>query len=115
MSQGERADRVDPAVGRYIREVFASDDVLSMLRTVQAIVRLLERFPPERASAACERASYFGNFTYPGVRDILRKALDREPLPSGLLAPVGQLTAPRYARPPRGIGQLPLELPYESN
>ena len=37
----------------YARSVFDSDDVLSMLRTVQAIVTHLEGFPRERAAAAC--------------------------------------------------------------
>jgi transposase len=51
----ERADKIAPEVGAYIREVFDSDDVLSMLRTAQAIVAHLERFPVERAIATCAR------------------------------------------------------------
>lgn len=93
-----RADRLGPEVGRYIREIFAAEDVLSQLRTVQAIITHLEPFPPDRARAACERARVFGNYTYRGVRDILRHGLDREPpLPLPTAAPA--TPRPRYARP----------------
>src|SRR6185436_10668274 len=69
----ERADRLGKEVGELVREIFDAEDVLSHLRTVQAIVTHLEKFPPERACAAAARARYFGNHTYAGVRDILRK------------------------------------------
>lgn len=96
----ERADRLGPEVGTYIREIFAAADVLSQLRTVQSIVTHLEPFPPARACAAAARAQHFGNYTYRGVRDILRQGLDREPLQLPLSAPpTGSPTRPRYARP----------------
>lgn len=76
----ERADRIGDAVGQYIREVFDSDDAFRKLRAVQSIVTYLEKFPPERAQAACKRASYFGNYTYQGIKNIMTKALDLEPL-----------------------------------
>ncbi len=62
----ERADRVGPDTGRFVREVFDSDDVLYLLRTVQAIVTHLERFPRERAEAASRRTSHFGTLQLPG-------------------------------------------------
>lgn len=74
----ERAERLGEDVVAYVREVFACDDVLSQLRTVQAVVTHLEKFPLARAQAACRRAQYYGNYTYPGVRGILRQGLDRE-------------------------------------
>jgi len=96
----ERADRLGAEVGAYIRDIFAAADVLSQLRTVQAIVTHLEPFPPERAAAAAARAHHFGNYTYRGVRDILRQGLDREPLQLPLTAaPTCSPTRPRYARP----------------
>jgi transposase len=76
----ERARKLGDPVERYIREVFDSDDVLSRLRTVQGMVKHLESFPPSRACAACERASFFGNYTLRGLKGILRQALDLEPL-----------------------------------
>lgn len=92
----QRADRIAPEVGVYIREVFDSDDVLSMLRTVQAIVTHLEKFPVERAIATCMRASQYGNFQYRAIKNILRDGIDLVGV-----APTqthGALAAPRFAR-----------------
>ena len=107
----ERADRLGEEVGVFIREIFEAEDVLSQLRTVQAIVTHLERFPRERARAACARARYFGNHTYRGVCDILKKALDREPLPLAIVpAPTNQPEArPRFARTATELLQLKLK------
>lgn len=106
----DRADRLGAEVGAYVREIFAADDVLSQLRTVQGIVTHLELFPPERARAACVRARYYGNHTYPGVRDILRKGLDREPLPVAIVPARTDAERPRFARNIRELLQLPLKM-----
>jgi hypothetical protein len=94
----ERADRIAPEVGAYVRELFDADDVLSMLRAVQATVTHLEKFPRERAAAACVRAQHFGCRSYGAIKSILRQGLDIEPLPSTTCTPVPQLAAPRFAR-----------------
>ncbi|MDI7268571.1 MAG: IS21 family transposase [Myxococcota bacterium] len=107
------ADRIDPAVGEYIREVFDSDDVLSKLRTVQSLVAHLRTFPVARAVAACRRAQYYGNYTYHGVKDILRQALDRQPLPTAVVPTGGGLTRPVFARRAADLLQLPLEVSHE--
>lgn len=97
----ERADRLGVDVGAYIREVFESDDVLCMIRTVQSIVTHLERFPVERAQATCRRASFFASYTYRAIKNILRGALDLEALPAESDFPVqGELFQPRHARAP---------------
>ena len=96
----ERADRIAPEVGVYIRAVFDSDDVLSMLRTVQAMVAHLEKFPVERAIATCLRASHHGSYLYKTIKNILRDGLDLKPLVKPTSAP---LESPRFARP---IGDL---------
>jgi transposase len=93
-----RADRIGPDTGRFVREVFDSDDVLYMLRAVQAIVTHLERFPRERAEAASRRARHFGTFSYQGVKNILVRALDLEPLPAGTALPGSPQESFRYAR-----------------
>ena len=78
----ERADAIGEEVGAYIRDIFASDDVLLLqLRTVQAIVTHLEDHPVHRARAACARARYFASYTYGALKNILRKGLDLQPLP----------------------------------
>jgi transposase len=95
----ERADAIGPETGALARAVFDQDDVLCQLRIVQAIVTHLEKFPRERAEAAARRASFYGNHTYRGVRDILVRGLDKEPLP--VPPPVAQEAArPRFARSP---------------
>ena len=109
----ERADLLGASAGQYIREVFDSDDVLSMLRTVQAMVTHLEGFPPERVHRACERARFFGNYKYTGLRDILRKGLDLEPLP--VITPATPLKSPRYARSVSELLRLPMEETDEPN
>jgi transposase len=112
----KRADRLGDEVGAFIREVFDSDDVLSRLRQVQGIVTYLENFPAERARAACARAQYYGNYSYQGLKAILRKALDLEPLPTEAQQdPWGRLDNPRYARRPAEILQLPLEATHASH
>jgi len=87
-------------VAEYVEEVFGSDDVLSQLRTVQAIVTHLEQFPRERARAACERARFYGNHSYKGVKDILRKGLDLEPPAPKLFEEPAKPPRPRFSRVP---------------
>lgn len=64
----------------FVRAVFDSDDVLSKLRVVQAVVTHLQTFPTARAEAACRRARHFGNFGYGAVKSILRQGLDLAPV-----------------------------------
>src|SRR5690606_10876242 len=99
----QRADELGEEVGSYIREIFDADDVLLQLRTVQAVVRHLGDFPTERARAACRRASFYGLYTYGGIKNILRKGLDLEPLPIVVQRPSDALEKPRFAR---NIGEL---------
>jgi Mu transposase, C-terminal domain len=91
-----RADRIAPEVGAYVRAVFDHDDALSMLRTVQAIVAHLERFPRERAVGACLRAAHFGSYSYGAIKNILRDGLDLVALTAPAATPA--LAAPRFAR-----------------
>ena len=93
----ERADAMGEEIGQYIRTIFDSDDVLSQLRTVQAIVTHLETFPVERARAACQRAAHYGSYGYRSLKTILRRGLDLEPLEAAS-AVEPPLTQPRFAR-----------------
>jgi transposase len=77
----ERSAALGPEVVRVAEAIFDSDDVLLQLRKVQAVVRLFEGYPRERASRAARRALHFGCLTYAGIKSILIKALDLEPLP----------------------------------
>jgi len=73
-----RAAKIGPDVERYITAMFASADVLSRLRGVQAVVTHLETFPRERALAACRRAHHFRSYSYRSIKNILREGLDLE-------------------------------------
>jgi hypothetical protein len=97
----QRAGLMGPEVLSHVVAVFDSDQVVYQLRTVQAIVTLLETYPLGRARAACRRASHFGCFTYRGLKDILLGALDLLPLPSSQpeTPPAQPAPLPRFARP----------------
>ena len=92
----ERAQRVGDPVRDLIVEVFNAEGVRSRLRTVQSIVTMLEGYPRDRACAAAARARLFGNHTYVGLKEILKKGLDFEPLQPAMFPPP---TATRFARP----------------
>jgi transposase len=76
----ERARKMGADVERLIETIFAADDVLTQLRRVQAIVTHLETFPVPRAQATARRALHFGCSDYRGIKNILRRGLDLEPL-----------------------------------
>jgi hypothetical protein len=75
----ERAARVGPETLGLVRAIFDSDDVLSRLRQVQAIVTHLERHPRVRAEAAARRARQTGDHSYRGVKATLTLGLDLLP------------------------------------
>jgi transposase len=77
----ERSTALGPDVVRVAEAIFDSDDVLLQLRKVQAVVRFFEGYPRERANRAARRALHFGCLSYAGIKSILVKALDLEPLP----------------------------------
>lgn len=110
----ERAAAIGPEVKSYIHEVFEADDVLSQLRTVQAMVTHLETFPASRARAACTRAQLYGNVSYSSLKRILRKALDIMPLPTVIMNNE-TLSSPRFARQVSELIMLPKEVCNEPN
>jgi hypothetical protein len=93
----ERADRLGPEVGDYVRAIFASDAVLSKLRVAQSVVKQLEAVPPERARAACARAGHYGAYTSGAVKKILAGGLDATLAPE-LAPPPPPEPHPRFAR-----------------
>jgi hypothetical protein len=76
--------------------VLDSDDVLSMVRVVQSMVTHLEKFPAERAVAACARARHYGSYQYVTIKNILHRGLDLVPFTPQPTSSV--LVAPRFAR-----------------
>jgi len=92
-----KARCISETLGDFIVEIFESDDVYHQLRTVQAIVTYVEPYPVERINAACERARLYGNYTYPGIRNILREGLDMALVYETPFVH-GRLENPRFAR-----------------
>ena len=76
-----RAAGIGEEVVQLVDAIFGSDDVLYQLRKVQAVVTHLEPFPRKRARRAARRALHFGCLDYRGIKSILQKGLDLEPLP----------------------------------
>jgi hypothetical protein len=73
----ERAGQIGSETLGLVRELFDSDDVVSQLRAVQAIVTHLERHPRGRAEATSRLVRVAGDRSYRAVRDTLVQALDR--------------------------------------
>ena len=76
-----RAQAIGEEVVELVEAIFDSDDVLYQLRKVQAVVCLLEGYPKDRARRAARRALHFDCLEYRGVKNILLKGLDLQPLP----------------------------------
>lgn len=75
-----QAREVGPAVAELVGRLQA-DRPLYRLRSVQAVLRLEQKYGRERLERAARRALYFGETSYRTVRRILDQALDSEPLP----------------------------------
>ena len=70
---------------------------LDRLRTVQAILRLTEKYGPARLEAACRRALHFDDVGYRTLKRILERGLERQPLPE-LEAARAEMPSYRFAR-----------------
>ena len=99
----QRAACIGAQTQGLVQKIFESDDVLSQLRKVQSIVTHLEGFPVERAEAASRRARFYGTYSYQGLKSILAKALDFEPLPEVLIADTEPGRPNRFARDVREL------------
>ena len=90
-------------------------DSLLASPSLLAEVRYPDETTGDAGSAACARASYYGIYRYGGIKQILKKALDREPLPNVVLPARGGPEKPRFARDVRELLQLPLENTHAPN
>jgi hypothetical protein len=62
-------------------EELLSERPLDRLRSVQAVLRLVEQVGKTRLEAACARARHYGDPRYRRIKEILNAALDQQPLP----------------------------------
>jgi len=66
-------------VEQIIREVLDNPSN-ARLRKAQAILRLADRFGPEKLDRACERAIAFDATDYATIKNVLIKGLENEPV-----------------------------------
>jgi hypothetical protein len=71
------AQAVGPAALEIVQGLL-DDPVLYRLPTAGRLVRLKNRFSPQRLEAACERALAFGDPSYRTVKRILEQGLEQE-------------------------------------
>ena len=55
-----------------------NDEVIRNLRSAQNIIRMLNKYGKERLEKACERAVFFNNYSYFGIKKILEQELDKQ-------------------------------------
>jgi transposase len=65
---------------RHTVDTLLGEHALHYLRQCQGILRLKEKFTPERLERACARANAFGDPSYRTVRTILERELDQQAL-----------------------------------
>lgn len=92
-----RAEEIGPSTQELVERLLG-ERPLDRLRTVQAVLRLGEKYGPRRLEAACRRALCFGETAWGTLKRILEKGLESEPLPELLPFPVEQRSF-AFARP----------------
>ena len=106
----ELAAGVGPATLQVVQTLL-DERPLDRLRAVQAILRFAHSLGPRRLEAACARALHFGDVSYRRIKQILRSALDHEPLP--VETPTSISTPHTFARPSAEFFELPALAPEE--
>lgn len=71
-----QAETVGPSCQRLIERLL-TDPVVMKRRAAQSVIRLAQRYSPQRLERACERALAFDNPRYRAVKAILEKGLDQ--------------------------------------
>ena len=76
----EQAKRIGAACSALIEQLLA-DRIVERLRAAQGVLRLKERYTPERLEAACARALYHASPFDRTVNSLLAAGCDAQPLP----------------------------------
>lgn len=83
------ARKIGPNTERRIAAVLAKPQVPEQgFRSSPGILKLADRYEPERLEAACRHAHAYGIASYRAIRNILEKGLDRQVKPE---SPSGSL------------------------
>jgi hypothetical protein len=75
----QQASVVGPSTRETV-ETLLGEHALHYLRQCQGILRMKEKYSPERLERACARANAFGDPSYRTVRAILERDLDKQTL-----------------------------------
>jgi len=76
-----RAEAIGAVTAQVVTELLAERPV-DRLRTVGRILRLAEKYSPERLEAACQRGQVFGDCSHATLKRILERGLDQSPIPA---------------------------------
>ena len=96
-----------PATAQVVETILASRPHPQQgFRSCLGIMRLGKSYSPERLEAACRRALTLGACSYKSIESILKKGLDRQPLPQqpdGIASPSHpNIRGPHYYKEERG-------------
>jgi transposase len=96
-----------PATAQVVETILASRPHPQQgFRSCLGIMRLGKSYSPERLEAACRRALTLGACSYKSIESILKKGLDRQPLPQqpdGIASPYhANIRGPHYYKEERG-------------
>lgn len=102
------AEKTGPAAAQVVEHILASRPHPEQgYRSCLGILRLGQHYSPERLEAACRRAVAIQAFSYRSIESILKKGLDKQPLPQPLPeAPVlrhDNVRGPAYDHQPEEI------------
>lgn len=78
----EQARKIGPKAEELITDLLG-ERPLNRLRAVQGILRMTQKYGPERLEAACRRALFFDELSYRTIKRILVNNLDKEGMPVG--------------------------------
>lgn len=96
------AGAIGPNTERVITDLLASRP-LDQLRTAVRVLRLAERYAPDRLEAACTRGLAFGDARLSTLKGILAEGLDRLAWPIPLPFPTGEQFV--FARSPEELAE----------
>jgi len=76
----EQARKIGPKAEELITDLLG-ERPLNRLRAVQGILRMTQKYGPERLEAACRRALFFNELSYRTIKRILVNNLDKKGMP----------------------------------
>lgn len=94
----KRAGEIGPEVGKFADQLLSGEFPWSRLRQAQKLLRLAERYGPQRLEAACRRALQFDLIDVHRVARILEQALEQQSTPQPICGRQLPLE-PKFLRP----------------